>query len=127
MTAPRVVLASMVAALLAFDLVQMGSVEYAYRAEIARAEEEIGILRRHRADLRAGTQARMLALIGASGVTPGSELARLELRRQATPWEVRAGSGRALPRVYAIARADETIGRAIEEWLDVREGAGDPP
>jgi len=127
MTAPRVVIIALVVAFLAFDLVRLGSVEYAYRAEIARAEEEIGILRRHRADLRVGTQQRLIACIGPSRVTAGGELARLELRRESTPWEGAVGLADRLPSALAVARAETTIGRVLGDWLEVREGAGDPP
>jgi hypothetical protein len=127
MTGPRVALAAAVVAFLAFDLVRLGSVEYAYRAEIARAEEEIGILRRHRADLRAGTQQRLIASIGASRVTAAGELARLEMRREATPWEGATGIVDRLPTALAVARAETSLARVLGEWLEVREGADDPP
>jgi len=132
MTGPRIALAATVVALLAFDLARLGCVELAYRAEIERAEEEIGILRRHRADLRSGTQQRLIASLGPSRVIASGELARLDLRREPTPWEqgTREGSVRLadrLPSALAVARADTTLGRVLGEWLDVREGTDDPP
>jgi hypothetical protein len=121
-TPARISLIALAVAALATDLVRTGSDELAHRAEIARAEDEIVVLRRHHADLRIATQRRILARIGASGLTPGEELARLELRREATPWE------RDRPERQNRAYASETgwptrIG--LEEWLRAREGTID--
>jgi hypothetical protein len=127
MTAPRVAIVALVVAVLAFDLVRLGSLEYAYRAEMARAETEIGILRRHRADLRVGTQQRLIASVGRSRVDAPERLAHLELRRESTPWEDSTGLAERLPSALAVARAETTIGRVLGEWLDLREGAGEPP
>ncbi len=121
----RLVLIALVVALLALDLARTGSDEFSCRAEIARAEEEIGILRRHCDDLRVGTQVRLFARVRDTEIDPGAELSPLELTRRPTPWERAVQGEETGNRAYAIEKLAPPRGWRLGDWLRAREGGID--
>lgn len=112
---------ALVVALLALDLARTGSDEFACRAALARAEEEIGILLRHQDDLRVGTQVRLFARVRETGIDPGTELSPLQLTRRPTPWERAVETEESGNRAYAVEKLVPLRGWRLGDWLRARE------
>ena len=121
----RIAMIASVVGGVALDLVRQGSTEYSLRAEIERVEHEIEVLSHHRADVRVGTQQRILSRVRPRERSLEAihvhDIVQLEVHREPTPWErseARAVEGNQAFATDALPEALPSL--PLVDWLRAR-------